>query len=202
MATAIDRGDHTYVSPAGYILPGISSVLRAAGLLDSMPTGNEAAMQRGSRVHKAVEFDTTNELDEASMDEGELFMVHAARRARQDLKLDVIATEACVCNEALGYATKVDLVCKWDGKLTVVNYKTGNYYAHYPIQLALEALCFDEGVRRLAIYMRPSKHYLMQEYEDRADYAVARACATIAAWKRGQKHADKMMEDIPNEPEQ
>jgi hypothetical protein len=199
MTTAIDRGDHTYVSPAGHILPGISSVLRAAGLLADMPGGNEAAMQRGSRVHKAVEFDTTNELDEASMDDGELFLVHAARRARQDLKLDIIAVESCVCNEALGYATKVDAVVRWEGKLTVVNYKTGNFYRHYPIQMALEALCVEEPVRRLGIYLRPSTHYLIQEYTDREDYAVARACATIAAWKRGQKNNEEAMSDLKEE---
>jgi len=201
MATAIDRGDHTYVSPGGHVLPGISSVLRAAGLLDSMPGGNEAAMQRGSRVHKAVEFDTADELDEATVEAGELFLVQAARRARQDLKLEVVAVEVCVCSEALGYGTRVDALVRWDGKLSVVNYKTGGMYPHYPIQMALEALCFEEPVRRLGIYLRPSTHYLVQEYIDRQDYVVARAAASIAAWKRGQKQADENMSEIERSDE-
>ena len=185
MSTAIVNPDHTYITPGGARVPGISSVLRAAGLLDAMPTGNQEAMDRGSRVHRGIELQTIGELDEATIDPGELELVMAADRWRKDLALEIMEVERGVCNEALGYGTAVDLLCRWQGKLTIVNWKTGGAWPHYPIQMALEALCFDEPVRRLAIYL--GKLNKQEEYTAREDFVVARACATVAAWKRARK---------------
>lgn len=189
MSTAIVNPDHTYITPGGARVPGISSVLRSAGLLDAMPSGNEAAMERGTRIHRGIELQTIGELDEASMDPGELELVMAAARFRQDLGLEVVEIEHGVCNEALGYGTAVDLVCTWEGRVTIVNYKSGSEWPHYPIQMALEALCFEEPVRRLAIYL--GKLNKIKEYTDRNDFVVARACATVAAWKRARKGGGK-----------
>lgn len=184
-----DEANHVYVTAGGRRLPGISSTLRIATLAEEMRADQEA-MDRGSRVHMGIEFDVQGDLNEESMNGDELPYIWAARRARAELDLVNDGTEVPVCNEALGYGTKIDMITKWKGIIAVVNWKTGGQYPQYPIQMALEALCMDHleklstSVARLGIHLYDTGKYKLIEYKDFSDFAVARACATIAAFKR------------------
>lgn len=189
-----DADNHVYVTPGGRRLPGVTSVLRSAGLI-SKDRMDEAAMARGTRVHSAIEFDCQADLNESTMDQSEIPYVWAARRARDELGLDINPddVEVPVCNEALGFGTRVDALCTWKGGLAVINWKTGGEWSHYPIQMALEALCcghlqdgpaIPKDIRRLAIHLSDSGNYRLVEHVNAEDFAVARACATIASWKR------------------
>jgi len=184
--------DHTYVTPGGRVLPGITSVLRSSGILEKM-RGSRRAMDRGTRVHSAIEFDCEDDLKLKSMSAAEVGYVHAARKAREEGGIEVSHVELPVCNEALGYGTKLDAVGTWKGMAAVVNWKTGGMYDHYSLQMALEALCCGHlwkvpatQIARLGVFVSSDGRYSIHQYEDPIDFQVARACATISSWKRRQ----------------
>lgn len=185
--------DHTYVTPGGRVLPGITSLLRSVGILDKM-RGSQRAMARGSRVHEAIQFDCEGDLNLESMSAAEVGYVHGARRARDEGGIEVSHAELAVCNEALGYGTKLDAIGTWKGMAAVVNWKTGGMYDHYPIQMALEALCCGHlwkipatQIARLGVFVRSDGRHSIHQYEDVSDITVARAIATTVSWKRRQE---------------
>lgn len=181
------RPDHTYATPGGAVLPGITSRLKAAGLLYEFEGNDFADMTKGARIHEALHFDCEGDLDESSLNECDRPYVEAARKARRELGLEIIRAEYPVGNETLGYATKIDLYCRWNGRLTVANWKTGQkVYRCYAIQSALEALIFTpEPVQRLGIHLQEDGDFKPVHYADRNDFTIAKAALSIAAWKKG-----------------
>lgn len=187
--TVIQRPDHSYEAPTlgGRILPGITGIMRRAGLMYEMEANDFIDATKGERLHEAIHFDVEGDLAEESVDPSEWGFIEGARKARRDLGLEVIAAEYGVGNEALGYATKIDLYCKWNGRLTVVNWKTSaKVWRFWPIQSALEALLFTpEPVERLGIQLQADGQFRPHHYKDRNDFVVARAALTCAAWQKG-----------------
>jgi hypothetical protein len=109
---------------------------------------NEAA-DKGSKVHKAIEWllagetvkmgdkfinPSTEQEEELSLQEYECLMSFA--NWFKERKPEVLAKELTVFDEE-GFAGTVDLVCKLDGKLIIVDFKTGqNIWPSYELQLS------------------------------------------------------------------
>lgn len=108
-----------------------------------------AAGNRGSKVHLAVA-DLTDgkevkmndkypnskgEMEELTLDEYECLMSFSDWAEAN--KPEVIARETVVFNEENNYAGTVDLVCKLNGVLYIIDYKTGQYiWPEHEIQLS------------------------------------------------------------------
>jgi len=142
-----DPGRHRYEID-GIAVPGTTSLMRRHGLIeDRIDASTRLAMDRGARVHEALEFDATGDLDESgewAQTSGEMGYVEAARQARRELGLEVASAEQLVGSDRWWYATKVDVSGVRAGRnKTLVNWKTGGAMPHYPVQLHLEALLMD-----------------------------------------------------------
>jgi hypothetical protein len=64
---------------------------------------------------------------------------------------DVIDVEMAVYNDTVGYAGSLDMLTKIQQKTTLVDLKTGNYYAKYPLQIAAYALACPQPVEQALI---------------------------------------------------
>lgn len=176
-----------YETPGGRRLRGITSILDAAGIMYELDGNGFATTDKGDRVHQAVHFDCENDLDESTVLPEEMGYIQAARKARREMAFEIIGAEHPIGNEALGYATRIDLFCLWQKKPTVVNWKTGpTIYRFWAVQSALEALLFTpDPVQRLTIQLQADGHYRPHLHTDRKDFDVARAALTVAAWQKG-----------------
>lgn len=183
----IQRPDHTYEAPGGRILPGISGIMKRAGLMYEYEGNEFLTTDKGDRVHQAVHFDCENDLDERTVAPEEAGFIEAARKARREMGFGIISAEYAVGNEALGYATKIDLFCLWNKKPTVVNWKTPmKVYRSWSIQSAFEALLFTpEPVQRLSIQLQADGQFRPHHHTNRNDFIVARAALTTVAWQKG-----------------
>jgi len=182
----IQRPDHTYEAPGGILLPGITSRLKASNVYYEF-SGDFADTSKGNRVHAAIHYAIEGDLKEESVDPEEIGYVRSALKFIEQEKIEVIKAEYAVGTLEFGYATKIDLYCRWRGKPTVVNWKTGGVYRAYAIQSALEALIFSpEPHERLGVHLSVDGLPKLKHYTDRSDYAVAKAALTVAGWvKKG-----------------
>lgn len=174
------------------VIPGITEILRSAGLLSAMPE-NQEAMRRGEYVHLATELDDKGDLDESTLDPAIVPYLEAWRACKREVGFEVLGIEELVCNEAMGYATKVDRrVCR-GGQVWIVNQKTGGHWPWYRVQMAGELLCYqgvvlDPPTRRFAVYLSDAGKWSMEEYTDPRDMAVFRAAKTIYDWRHHAEH--------------
>lgn len=85
-------------------------------------------------------------------DEAEAIRAHVARlrRAVEGNVTAIYATEMPIKSDVLGAAGTVDLVCEWDGKLAIVDFKTKSRPMHplsldrYYVQAGFYAICWKE----------------------------------------------------------
>jgi hypothetical protein len=180
--------DHTYITPAGRVLGGITGLLKNVGCLYEIEEMPLLDPSKGNRIHEAIDMFLRNvDTPENLLPIEERGFLLAVMKATSELGLDIQGTEMPVGNEAMGYATKVDALAKWRGKLACINWKTSiKVYRFYAIQSALEALCFSpDPVERLGIHLQADGKYRVQHYTDRNDFVVAKAAVAVAAWKKG-----------------
>lgn len=64
---------------------------------------------------------------------------------------DVLDVEMLVYDRAIGYAGSLDMLTEIQQKTTLVDLKTGNYYAKYPLQIAAYARACPQPVEQALI---------------------------------------------------
>jgi hypothetical protein len=64
---------------------------------------------------------------------------------------DVIDVEMAVRDDIYCYAGRLDMITEIDGKVTMVDLKTGNYYAKYPLQIAAYCRAYEGDVDQALI---------------------------------------------------
>ena len=64
---------------------------------------------------------------------------------------DVIDVELAVCDHEYEYGGRLDMITEIDGKLTVVDLKTGQYYNKYPLQIAAYCRAYGGDVEQALV---------------------------------------------------
>jgi genome maintenance exonuclease 1 len=162
-AETTDSG-RIYTTPEGNQYKSITTVLSHYGKQAiyewRQAVGEERANQisrkasnRGTKVHKICEDYLNNEISEMKMqmlmpDMKELFF-----KIKPDLDRSVgkiYAQEQALYSDKLRVAGRVDLIAEWDGKLSVIDFKTSTkqkdeeYIQNYFMQCTAYALMFAE----------------------------------------------------------
>lgn len=173
-------------------LPGVTSLLKAFGFIDDSWASAEA-LQRGTFVHEAAQYDDEGKLDPASLDERLRGYVEAWRRCKREIGLEVVECERHVAHPLYGYAGTLDRIVNRvlpEGTFAyLVDLKTGGPQPWHSLQVGFYAMAWEaQGVnpvrlRRACAYLAADGKYKFVEYTDRNDYAVAKALLTLAAWK-------------------
>ena len=150
-------------SPLGPELPSITGVLGADPILrkkleewklkvgqeEAEKISNKAA-KLGNLVHSALEKLVLNQNVEEEKLGDALPYYSGLKKTVKNSVNSLYAAELMQFSEELQIAGQVDLICKWDGKLVVVDYK--NWKNVYPekigkaiLQTAFHAICFHEA---------------------------------------------------------
>jgi CRISPR/Cas system-associated exonuclease Cas4 (RecB family) len=127
-------GKRHYVTPNGKY-PSITSVLsvlskdgiiawrKRVGEKEANRISTQAA-RRGTNVHQMCEDYLNNELDQKSFLPHERGMFYPLQKALDKSIGTVYAQEAPLYSDYLGLAGRVDCVAEWDGRLSIVDFKT------------------------------------------------------------------------------
>lgn len=119
----------------------------------------------------------------------------------KETKPEVITNEVIVINQEIGYAGTVDFICKIDGELWIIDFKTSQYiWPSYEIQVA--AYAHTDGVdapHKLAIlqlgYKRNKRRYKFTPIEDKYDLFLS----AHQIWKNENPHSKPFVTDYPIE---
>lgn len=170
-----DEASHTYQLD-GLFIPGITSVLKAAGVVDDRFYTTEAR-DRGLAVHAAIEYLIEGDLAWERVHPVLEPYLCAYERFVEEMGWEPVeAPELLVGSETLRFATRIDGIGRTRGnpRLVVGNWKTGQAEKWHAIQSAGEAVAYAETVgrtttaalRRAAIYLRDDGTYRFHEHPD------------------------------------
>lgn len=183
-------GSRVYQTPDGTLYPSVTTVLsehnkkgiqewRArVGEQEANKVSRQAAAW-GTRFHNMVEKYLQNGLTEdMNMWEREMFSVANPVLNRID---NIQAQEVALWSHHLRLAGRVDCIADFDGKLSVIDFKTSRrekdieHIQHYFMQAAAYAIMFEERtgipVNRLTILIAVSDGF-MQIFQSKRDYHV------------------------------
>lgn len=166
----------------------------------------EAAGNKGSRVHKAIEdltkgeevkiddkyTDAEEEMAELTAEEYEAILSFVEWYKANNPK--ILHTEHTVINESEGYAGTIDLICEIEGQVWIIDLKTSqSIWPEYEIQISAykHATEHDAKLAILQIgYKRNKNAYKFTEVEDKWDLFLA-AKKIWANETAGQKPSQK-----------
>lgn len=186
---------HVYMIGDRY-LPGVSSILKKAGLVDLSGIPEEVlerARNFGTAVHKACELEDLGTLDVASLSEHVVPHLEAWRKFKTDAKVEVEEIEMPVFSQRWWVAGKLDRIIVMDGKRCLVDLKSSStIYPSMKIQLAAYKLLFEEmtGVKisgRLIVQLLKDGSYKLTPCNDETDEQVFLAAVQIYKFTRKEK---------------
>jgi len=140
-------------------------------------------------VHKALHLALTRGLDWASVDETFHPFISAGLQGLKDISAETMAVEHRVFSRLYGYAGTLDWLGRIDGRLSIIDYKTGPVVPSYGPQTAAYAEAHAEETgervaRRYALRLKFDGTYSIEQFTDRNDIAVFHAALRVATWKR------------------
>lgn len=118
----LNESDHTYWLGEEEI-PGVTDVITDARLVNH-EWATDFARDRGSEVHKAIHYWLEGDLDLDTLPEMYQGYLAAARRAIDELELEVIASEQRVFHPVYRYAGTADLIARRAEGVVMIDFKT------------------------------------------------------------------------------
>jgi len=173
---------------AGREVPGVTTILKRAGIIDTTFLNNEAALRRGTAVHAHCEWVDSKPralaLVLAKRDDIESPMSGYERaycRFIRDAKPIYTHVEAGLLHASLRYGGRTDRVCAnlVDQGPAVLEIKTGQPADWHGVQLAGYQLLFPTG-SRWVVYLSPRGNYSLRRCTNAADYTTF--LAALAAY--------------------
>lgn len=192
MSLAFDPVEHRYFWQ-GQPVPGVTSVLQAAGLIDFTGVPIDAlvaARERGTAVHRMCELDDLGDLDEDSADDSLLGYLVAWRKFREETGFAPDAIEQRVYHPTSRYAGTLDRMGMFQGHRTLIDLKTGAPQRATGAQLAGYAMAVDQKaghkIHRFAIHLEEAGTFRLIRYAEAADFVVFNAALVLHNWRNAQ----------------
>ena len=142
---------HQYFDESGVEVPGITTILRSAGLIDCKANGNELfsedSMLRGKVVHKVIELHNKKILKEDTVDEAAMPYFVAYKKFQKDTGYISKHSELLVSHSQRRYATLIDDIGLIDNEMVLVEYKTGAFQPWHKLQVAGQRACIADEIK-------------------------------------------------------
>lgn len=191
MRIEFDAASHSY-KVNGRTVPSVTDVLAPLEDFSRVPPDVlERAREFGQHVHLACDLYNRNELDWLDLDPALASYVEGWAKFLQDTGAVILASEARVAHEVLGYAGTPDVIIHmrkhvWvpDIKSTAVVPRTvGAQTAGYAA--AYRHMNGGPEPKRCCIHLEPGK-YTLHARSDPADWSLFISCLNVWKWK--EKH--------------
>jgi len=188
----LDPIKHVY-SLNGRYLPGVSGILKKAGLVDLSGIPEDvlsAARDFGTAVHKACELHDAGTLDVASLSEPLVPYLDGWKKFLMDTGAKVIASEMGIYSARWWYAGTLDRIVIMGEKLVLIDIKSSStIYPSMKIQLSAYKTGYEEmtGKRisqRLIVQLGKDGLYKLHPCNDENDIQVFLAAVQIYKFKK------------------
>lgn len=189
---------HTYTVD-GEVLPSVTQILKAARLIDySMIPQDilQAAAERGTRVHKALENLDNGRIEPNNVDPDIAGYVEAGLRFYREAEFECTLVEYRNWHKNWRYAGTLDRIGLMAGCQTILDFKTGLLLPGHGLQLAgyLEMLPEPRRYRRIALKLSEDGSYRIQEYpaaEYRRDIRTFLSALDCWRWNESHENHDR-----------
>lgn len=185
MTLKFDAERHEY-KWHGRVVPGVTSVLSEAGLLNFGNADDdtlERARERGRIVHKLCELDDKDELVEESVDPALAGYLDAWRRFRRETNFTSAHTEHQVFHKIYGYAGTFDDEGSLRGFDALLDKKTGTPQRATGPQTAAYEAARGKHRRRWGLHLNADGTYQLRPYTESRDITVFLAALTLHNWR-------------------
>jgi hypothetical protein len=183
--------NHKYRDESGAEVPGVTSILRAAGLIDTA-WFTDYACQRGTLVHQACAMYDRDDLDMDALDPVLVPYVSGWIKFRKESGFMPELIESVVFNEQYFYAGTLDRTGNMNRQAWILDIKSGAAQPWTAAQLAAYSACLgSNGRKRGAVELRNDGTYKLTEYKDRNDLQIFLGCLAIVNWKRNNKIGER-----------
>ncbi len=165
------NGRHVYRMADGRVVPGVTSILRDAGIIDDQWFTDEARA-RGQAVHACIHYYQQGALDEKSIDPAIEPYWKAYLEFRKHADFTPVLFEHVVYSKTQDYACKIDVFGRWqtDGCRSIIEFKSGHRPPWVDIQLAAQQqACFESGLRPTRLYsleLRKDARFDLKEHKN------------------------------------
>lgn len=184
MTITFDAEKHEY-RDCGVRLPSVTQIIADAGLYGNTSYFTEYTRDRGSFVHKAIEYHLSGELDEATLDPVIVPYFEAWKRFEKESDYVSESCELMLSSQIYRYAGTIDHVGHINRHPCIIDVKTGAPTPATGIQLAgYENLLIVKGAKRFALHLKDDGNYKLIEYKDRNDRNVFLAALSLYYWKQ------------------
>ena len=177
--------NHVYHDETGAVIPGVTSILRDAGLIDAT-WFDDYSRDRGTLVHQACALYDRDDLDMDSLAPVLEPFVRAWINFRKDTGFVPEAVEEKVSHPIHRYAGKLDARGKLWKDNAIIDRKTGSAQSWAALQLAAYEACLPERHRRFVVELDSEGKYRLIEYRDRNDIKVFLAALAIVNWRKNK----------------
>ena len=180
-----DPETHTY-RLNGKVSPGVTEILRGAGLIPESPYSDPRAMDRGKAVHEACYYLGGDDLDEASISAEIAPYVRAYRLFLAQSGCVPEMMESPVWWRVHLYAGTLDLVGQLAGQTVLCDFKSGPPEDWHAAQLGGYAIALAESAgitvaSRFCLHLGADGRYSIREY--RAPESHRQFLAALAKWR-------------------
>ena len=170
----------------GQIVPGVTTILRKAGLSDDR-FFTEKARRRGKYIHAAILIYLQNDLAEECVPVEYKGYVDAFKRfmSETDCTPYIELCEVPQFSKVFRWAGTPDIICKLNDRDVIIDVKTGVEAATTGVQTAAYALlCPVPVVQRFGLYLKADGKYKLVEYKDRNDIKIFNAALSLYHWRQ------------------
>lgn len=184
------ESDHSYrVGGARY--PSVTQVIADMGLYgNAADYFTEWTRERGSFVHRIIQWHLSGELDEATIDPALRPYFDAWRRFEQEAGYVSDACEKVMASDFYKFAGTVDHIGHLNGYYCIIDVKTGALSPATAIQMGgYEILMKSPGIRRFGLRLMDTGKYSLKEYKDRQDSKIFLAALSLYFWKQDNRLA-------------
>jgi len=184
------ESDHSYrVGGARY--PSVTQVIADMGLYgNAADYFTEWSRERGSFVHRIIQWHLSGELDEDTIDPALAPYFDAWRRFERDAGYVSDACEKVMASDFYKFAGTVDHIGHLNGYCCIIDVKTGALSPATAIQMGgYEILMKSPGIRRFGLRLMDTGKYSLKEYKDRQDSKIFLAALAVYYWKQDNRLA-------------
>jgi genome maintenance exonuclease 1 len=205
METETVNGKRFYKTPNGN-LPSITTVLsilsrdaikawrKRVGETEANKISTKAS-RRGTSVHKMCEEYLNNELNLKEFLPNDRETFNSLKGILDEHLDNIYAQEVPLWSSYLGVAGRVDCIAEWDGKLSVIDFKTSRklkkkeYISNYFQQCSAYAVMWEERtgipINKIVVVIAVDGEE-PQVFEERRDNYIHTCVETIAQYRREQ----------------
>lgn len=160
--------DHIY-TVGDKVYPGVTTIIH--DVYPSYPYP-EGAAERGHHVHLATQLFDEDDLDNSSLDPIVAGYLEGWKLFREEMAFVPTQIEMFVHNEVYGYCGTLDRIGTMQGKLYLIDIKSGAKVFWHRIQTAAYALCLppDTVFKRASVYLSAEGKYKIDYYTNKQDY--------------------------------